>query len=406
MAVFSYKALSFDGKEKKGLIDGDSERQVRQLLLEKKLAPIEVKAVADKQAKGQPKNNANKRLKINLKELSLITRQFATLVKTGLPLEEALSSLIEQAHNDKQKIILSGILSHIKEGSSISHALKQYPATFPPLYYNMVEAGEESGQLAAVLLNLSEYYEKRQISRQQMTAALVYPALLTIVGFAIIGALLTYVVPQVIDVFNRSGKELPQLTQTLLAINDMIMNYGLYLFTLLLIMIMLINRLLKIPKFRFQFDKLLLKLPLVGRITMGFNTSRLASTLAILTASGVPLLRAIQTSTGVVLNSPMRHSIQTAAEQLKEGQSLAMALKQSKLFSPVLISLIANGEAGGNQDEMLKHAAIVEEQELNALLTTLTSMMEPLLIVIMGGLVFLIVLGVMLPIFEFDQLIG
>jgi general secretion pathway protein F len=404
MGAFEYTALDARGREKRGVLEGDAARQIRQQLREKGWVPLSVEEVAQREAK-ERKRYAFLRRGISATELALITRQLATLVRAGLPLEECLRAVSQQADKGRLKSMLLAVRSRVMEGHSLAVGLSDFPHIYPELYRTTVEAGEQSGHLDRVLERLADYTESRQQLRQKIQLAVFYPALLTIVAILVVGGLMTYVVPQVVQVFQNIGQELPPLTRGLIAVSDFMRNNGVVMLILLALLIGGFSYLLRNPAVRRRFHKLLLAIPLVSRLERGLNTGRFARTFSILTASGVPVLEALRISAQVMSNLPMREAVTEATARVREGAGIAAALERSGYFPPMTVQLIASGEASGKLEEMLERAAINQEREIETLIAALLGLFEPLLILFMGSIVLIIVLAILLPIFDLNQLI-
>lgn len=400
MAAFEYRALDADGRSLKGVLTGDSPRQVRAWLRGQGLFPIEVQAVAERAG------TASFTPRVTASDLALLTRQLATLVRSGMPLEQALRALGDQVGKRRLQNIVTGIRAHIAEGVSLGDALSRFPSTFPRLYRAMVEAGEASGRLDDILDQLADYTEQQQYLRQRLAVALIYPLLLTVVAVLIITALLAWVVPEVVRVFEQTGQQLPLLTRGLIAGSDLIRNQGVYLAGIAALIFVGWRFLLRRPGFRYRQDLLLMRLPLAGRLIRTVNTGRFARVLAILTGSGVPLLEALRIGAGVIDNLPVRAAIDSAAVAVREGGRLHEALGRSGRFPPLFVHMLAAGEESGDMDGMLGRAATHFERELTLMIAAATALIEPLLILVMGGVVLLIVLAILMPIFEMNQLVG
>lgn len=403
MAAYEYSALDVRGRATKGLIEGDTPRHARQLLRERGLMPLDVTEVAEQRlAKASMFRRGGS---LSSTELSLFTRQLATLVRSGLPLDEALTAVSEQSESRRVKRIALGVRAGVIEGNSLADSLEQFPNAFPTLFRATVEAGEQSGKLDYILERLAEYVERRQMMQQKVMLAAVYPAILTLVAVAVVVLLLTYVVPQVVEVFASIDAELPRLTTGLIALSDFLRDYGIYLLALLGIAAVVFERLMRKDGFKRRVHRLLLRLPLVGRLARGANTGRFTRTLGILFGSGVPILEALRIGTQVVTNLPMRDAIEAAAARVREGAALSRSLSASKLFPPITVHLIASGESSGRLDEMLDRAAENQEREVETLVAAMMGVFEPVLILVMGGVVLLIVLAILLPIFNLNQLV-
>lgn len=405
MAAYEYSALNAQGRLEKGLIEGDTPRQARQLLRERGLSPLEITEVAEQSHRVSPTLFQRHGGGISVGELSLFTRQLATLSRSGLPLDEALTAVAEQSEGKRVKRIALGVRAGVMEGNTLASSLNQFPNVFPPLFRATVEAGEHSGKLDHILERLADYVERRQYMRTKVMLAVLYPIILSVVAFVVVTALLTYVVPQVVQVFQDIHAELPILTRGLIVLSDFLRAWGVYLLILTGAGIAIFVRMLRGEAFRRQVHRWQLGLPLVGRITRGANTGRFTRTLGILFGSGVPILDAMRIGTQVVTNLPMRDAIEEAAAKVREGASLSRSLGASKLFPPITVHLIASGESSGRLDEMLDRAAENQEKEIETMVATLVGVFEPALIVTMGVVVALIVLAILLPIFDLNQLV-
>ncbi len=405
MAGFEYQALDSTGRAVRGVIDGDAERQVRALLRERGLTPLSVDAIREQQTRAGGGKAPRVRRGISGSELALVTRQFATLVRAGLTLEECLTALIEQTDKPRTRNVLAGVRGRMVEGQSLARSMGAFPQAFPDIYRVMVDAGEQSGRLVEVLERLADYTENRQALRQKVVLAFIYPALVTFVAISVVSLLLVYVVPQVTRVFTNTGQALPLVTRVLIAISDAARASG--IFWVIGIGVAIIGGLfaLRNPAVRFRWHGVMLRLPVVGRLVRGINAARFADTLGILTASGIPLLPALQSAVPVVNNLPMRAGVEEALRQVREGGSLSRALGKSKLFPPLVVHLIASGEASGRLDAMLQRAAEAQARELENWVKALTALLEPVLILVMGVIVLFIVIAILLPIFEMNQLI-
>ncbi len=404
MGAFEYTALNARGAEKKGILEGDSARQIRQQLREQNLIPIRVEEAAsrDRQQKGQRRGLGGG---VSVMALALMTRQLATLSRTGTPLADALATVARQTDKPRMKSLLMAIRAQVLEGHTLADAFASFPNVFDSLYIATVRAGEHSGYLDRVLERLAEYTENRQQMRQKVQMALLYPVILTVMAIGVVSALLAFVVPEVVQVFENTGQALPWLTRALIASSDFLRANFFYIVMLIGMLVSLFLWLMKKEAFRLRVHKLLLRIPVVGKLIQGMNTARLARTLSILSASNVPLLDALHISAQVLTSIPLRESVEQATVKVREGTSLAVALEQSGYFPPLLIQLISGGEASGELEQMLEHAAISQERELQSIISTLFGLLEPLIIVAMGGIVMIIVLAILLPIFEMNQLV-
>jgi general secretion pathway protein F len=403
MGAFEYVALDPSGKESKGLIEGDTPKHVRQLLRDRKLLPVRVTEVAQREARRQ--RSFSLRRGMSASELALVTRQLASLSQSGLPLEESLLAVSQQNATPRTKSILLGVRGKVMEGHTLADGLGEFPQAFPELYRATIAAGEQSGHLDAVLDRLADYTEARHELRQRVTNAMVYPIALVVMAVAIIAFMLATVVPRIVDVFENTQAELPALTRGLIATSDFLRSYWILVIAAVLLLSYGVWRLLKREGPRRRFHRLLLSLPLIGRLTRGINTARFTRTFSILASSGVPILEAMKISAAVIENLPMRDAVHDAAVRVREGGSISKSLESSKMFPPMMIHLVSSGEAGGKLDEMLTRAADGQEREVDGLIAALLGILQPLLIVAMGGVVLVIVLAILLPIFELNNLI-
>jgi general secretion pathway protein F len=402
MPAFRYEAADAAGKTDKGVIEADSARQARTVLRARGLTPLVVDALGA-QATKRSGSSFGKRL--SAQENALVTRQLASLLVAGLPLDEALAALADQAERAYVGELLAAIRAEVVGGSSLSVALAQHPKDFPDIYRALVSAGEHSGNLGLVLSRLADYIESRNALTSKIKLAFTYPAIVTVVAFAIVIFLLAYVVPQVVSVFAHTKQTLPTLTIIMLWLSDFVRNWGWLAAIVLAAIGVLIRNLLKQPALRLSWHKWLLTAPLVGKLVRGYNTARFASTLAILTSAGVPILRGLQAAGETLNNVALKTNVEDASTRVREGTSLARALVAQNQFPPVLVHLIRSGEATGNLPAMLERAAQGEAQELERRTLFLTGLLEPALILTMGVVVLLIVLAVLMPIIEINQLV-
>ncbi|MDR0480810.1 MAG: type II secretion system inner membrane protein GspF [Gallionellaceae bacterium] len=405
MPAFHYEALDPKGSLSRGMIEADALRQARARVRELGLTVVSIEAVSQETVEGGGAQGWRWRRGISSAQLSLLTRQLATLLDAGLTLEQAFSALIEQSENETARQVLAGVRAELLAGHTLAQAMGRYSRVFPDVYRALVKAGEASGELSRVMLRLADYTESRQALQQKVGLAFVYPAIVTVVALLVVGGLLIYVVPQVVTVFQQSHQTLPLLTRLLIGLSDFLKVTWYWLLAGLAAAAVGVSMLLRQQAIRYRFHLWLLRLPLFGRLTRGVNTARMASTLAILAGSGVPLLTALQAAAGVVGNLPMRRAIEEASGKVREGVALSRALAASGLFPPVLVHLIASGESSGTLDRMLDRAAAQQEQEIGNYTSILTALLEPLLILVMGGVVMIIVLAILLPVIEMNQMI-
>ncbi len=403
MGAFEYTALDARGRETKGILEGDTPRHVRQLLRERQLLPVSVTEVAQKEARQQRSFSLVRR--VSATDLALFTRQLATLVRAGLPLEESLLAVSQQTEKPRVQSIILGVRSRVMEGHTLADGFAEFPRVFPEIYRATVSAGEQSGHLDAVLERLADYTESREQIRQKILSALLYPIVLTVLCFLIVSGLLVYVVPQVVGIFETSRAELPLMTRALIAVSDFFRDYGLWVLLGLAAVVVLVRYWLRDPAVRRRYHRLLLRLPIIGKLTRGFNTARFTRTFSILAASSVPVLEALRIAGEVVTNLPMRDAVAEAAQRVREGAPIGRSLAASRLFPPMTIHLISSGESSGELDTMLERAATSQERELDGILAALVSLLGPLMIVLMGVVVMGIVFAMLMPIFQMNSLI-
>src|SRR5258708_2903063 len=405
MSGFEYSALDATGRETRGVIEADTDRHARSLLRERGLAPLAVEGITRSTAARNGGRERFSRPRLSRKGLALVTRQFATLVRAGLTIEEGLNVLIEQTESAGARTLFAAVRARVLEGQSLSHSLAAFPDAFPPIYRAMIEAGEHSGGPRAALARPARHPQKPGGLRDQVIVAFIYPVLLTVVAFLVIAFLVTYVVPQVTRVFVNLGQTLPLATRVLIAISDFARASGLLWLAGLAGAVFAGALLLRDESRKRRWHGWLLRVPLVGRLIRGVNAARFADTLGILTSSGVPLLASLQSAAAVLTNLPMRAAVDEAVRRVREGGALAPALGAAKLFPPIVIHLIASGEATGRLDTMLSRAAEAQSRELVNWTRGLTALLGPLLIVAMGGSVLLLVVAILLPSFQTNQLV-
>lgn len=411
MAAYEYLVLDERGREKKGVLEADTARLARQQLRQQNLTPLEVTETSGRSSgKGKDGKSASAttptfRGGIKTNDLALLTRQIATLSAAGTPLEESLSAVSRQTEKPRIKSLLLSVRAKVMEGHTFASALADYPKVFPEIYQATVSAGEQSGHLDAVLERLADYTEERQAANATIKKALIYPSVLIVASILIVGFLLAYVVPQVVQVFEGMNQELPALTTAMLATSAFVREWGLLIAGIVIVVVIGFQRAMRSEGFKTRVHAFLLKLPLFKRLIRGFNTAQFARTLSILAASGVPVLEALDIGSQVITNRPMRKAVNTAAAQVREGSTLSSALERTGYFPPMLLHLIGSGESSGQLDTMLEKAATHQDRELNSLMAVFLGLFEPVVILIMGGVVLTIVLGILLPIFEMNQLV-
>ncbi len=407
MAAFEYQALNPSGKTVKGVTTGDHAKQVRAELRAQGLVPLEVKSVSASAANiSQQRGNPARRIKIKANDLSILTRQMATLLNSGMTVEETLNALIKQSEGHKVKAVVSDLRSLVTEGYSLSDAVALYPKSFPEIYRASISAGEQSGTLGDVLERLADYLENRLGVQQRISVALVYPIFLTIASISIVVALVAFVVPKVVQVFADTGQDLPLMTRMLISMSEFLQSYGLFLLVGLALFIALCAYVFSQEKPKFWLHSLFLKTFGIKRLVRNLNAARMARTLSIMVGSGVPLLASMRSCEGVVSNVVLKKDLQNAAEEVAQGVSISRALDRSGHFPPLLVQMVASGENSGQLDHMLEKAASATESEMEARISMVVSLFEPIMILIMGLVVLIIVMAILLPIFGLNQVLA
>ncbi|AMV14090.1 TPA: GspF family T2SS innner membrane protein variant LspF [Legionella pneumophila] len=399
MGAYQYQALKVNGSISKGVIEADSERHARQLLREQGLIPTQVQTLTQQRA-------ASSKSKVSAADLALLTRQLATLLAAGIPVEESLRGVSEQTEKDKVRELIIGVRSKVLEGYGLAQAMAQYPNAFPELYRATVGSGEQTGRLDVVLEKLADYTEKQQQTRQKVQQALIYPLLMIIVSTAIISFLLTFVVPKIIDVFTESGQTLPPMTQLLINLSQFIKSYGLYSLVTIIVALIGFKKSLSNIKIKTAWHQFMLKLPIVSYLVKTINVARYIHTFGILFAAGVSVLETMRVSSSLVTNIVMRQAFDLATLRVREGSGISEALKETKFISPMAIHLIASGEKSGQLSDMMERSASHLDNEVNRLIETSLTLLEPMVILLMGAVVLFIVLATLLPIFSMEQLVA
>ena len=405
MAVFDYKAIDRQGKQHRGVIETDGARQARQHLKEQGLMPLSVE-ITHSVNTAEQKSYKTDRSKLGAMALAILTRQMAVLLRSGMPLESALEAVSKQAVSANVRRIMSVVRGRVREGYSLSDSMGLFPNAFSRLYRSIVAAGEHSASLDAVLERLADYSESERTFRQKTISSLIYPILLTIMSIAVVLGLMTYVVPDVIQVFSDTGQPLPFLTKALLAASDFLQEW---IFVLVILFAILVSGFLlsmKIPKMRRQIHRFYLCIPLFCWFTRGINAERFIHTLAILANSGIPLHEGLKIALEVVENDYFRDQLGNVANRVREGESLNASLADMGYFPPLMVHMIASGEVSGDLDSMLLRSAEQQRQDLNVIVSISVSLIEPLIMVVMGVVVLIIVLAILLPIMNMNQLIS
>ncbi|WP_233834832.1 type II secretion system inner membrane protein GspF [Paraburkholderia sp. ZP32-5] len=404
MSAFRYEAIDPAGKTLRGVLEADSARAGRGQLRAQGLTPMVVELAASR-LNGERSQRLALGRKLSQREQAILTRQLASLLIAGLPLDETLSVLSEQAERDYVRELTASIRGEVVGGHSFANALAQHPRDFPDIYRALVAAGEHTGKLGLVLSRLADYIEQSNGLRQKIVLAFTYPIVVTFIALGIVTFLLSYVVPQVANVFTSTKQQLPFLTVMMLALSDYVRHWWWATLIAIGALVYLVRSVLKQPGPRLAFDTWILTTPLAGRLVRGYNTVRFASTLGILTAAGVPILRALQAAGETLSNRAMLGKVEDAIVRVREGSALSRALGNTKTFPPVLVHLIRSGEATGDVTTMLDRASEGESRELERRTMFLTSLLEPLLILAMGGIVLVIVLAVMMPIIDLNNMV-
>jgi general secretion pathway protein F len=404
MPAYAFEALDPEGATQKGVIEADTAKAARGLLRNRSLVPLEVRPVgSEASGGGLAQTVLFRRAIFNATALAIWTRQLAGLVSSGLTLERALTALADEAENEQQHHLIAALRAEVNAGSSFAKALARFPREFSDIYIAVVGAGEQSGHLGAVLERLADDLEERQALNAKLMAATLYPAIVTVAAIAIVLLLMTYVVPQVANVFTGTKHALPLLTTMMLALSAFVRSWGLAVIAVLVAAFIALRVALRNPAFRERFDAGWLNLPLIGRLARGYNAARFAGTLAMLAGAGVPILKALQAAAETLGNRAMRADAMDALVLVREGAPLASALAQKKRF-PGLLGMFARlGEQTGQLPAMLQRAATQLSAEVQRRSLQVATLLEPLLIVGMGLVVMLIVLAVLLPIIQLNQ---
>ena len=401
MPAYQFTAIDASGKQQKGVLEGDSARQIRQQLRDKALVPVMVHPVEQKD-----KQHAQGwwQKKITAYDLALFTRQLSVLVAAAIPLEEALRAVGKQNEKAHVQNLLMSVRSKVMEGHSLASALQQ-SGRLPDLYIATIAAGERSGHLDLILDQLADYTENRFAMQKKVQGAMIYPIILMLMSFAIVMGLMTYVVPDIVKTFDQSKGALPWITVVLMKASEFIRVAWPFLLVFSVLGFALLGRFLNTTAGHYAFDRMTLKLPLLGKLSRGINAARFASTLSILTQSGVPLVDALKIGAAVSNNWVIRDAVNVAAERVTEGGNLASQLERCGYFPPMMVQMIKSGEASGELDRMLERAASMQDREVTTLISTLLALLEPLMLVVMASIVLVIVIAVMLPIVNMNNMI-
>ena len=406
MPAFQYIALNSQGKEVKGISEADSARQLRQILRDQELTPMEVEPTNKQFDKGDNRNVFSLFApKLKALDRVLFTRQLSTLLASSMPIEESLNAIAQQNEKQSNKALIMGVRSRVLEGNSLAQSLLEYPSSFSDLYCSSVAAGEQSGFLDQVLDNLSNYLEREHESYRNVEMALMYPIILLVVAFAIVGALMVYVLPDMIDVIENTGQTLPWATTLLIGITELMKSFWWVLLSGLLAISLIVRGLLNQQKVRLIWDAYKFFLPIIGKIIRSSNSARFSNTLSILTRSGIPLVDSMKIASEVVANKALQTDLREATQDVVEGKSLRESLESISYFPPMMIHMIGSGEQSGELDRMLERIADYQQAEVERLVSTLVKLFEPAMMIIMGGTVLFIVMAVLLPILSMNQIV-
>lgn len=403
MPGFRYQAYNVEGKLHKGVLEADSARQARSLLRDQGLTPHRVEVIA---ANDPASGSRFRAVTLSNTEVTQLTRQLASLLEAGLTVEQSFNALIEQAEDERSRQVLAALRGEVLAGNTIAKALSSFPRIFPELYRTLVAAGETSGALPRVLSKLADYLEDRAQLRGRLGLALIYPAIVFAVALCVVGALLVYVVPQVVQVFQHAHQQLPIMTRVLIALSSFLQATWVLWIALAVAAGVALHFALKRPAMRASIHGFVVRMPVIGRLLRRLDAARFAATLSILIGSRVPILQALEAGTGVMTLTPMREALATATRGVREGMTLSRALGATQAFPPVMVHLIASGEASGKLDEALERAAKTQQNDIAVRLAAFAAIFEPAMILLMGGLVMFIVMSILLPIFQLNQLIG
>ncbi|PCS21129.1 type II secretion system inner membrane protein GspF [Candidatus Enterovibrio escicola] len=405
MTAFEYKALNAKGRTVKGVIEADTARQVRHMLREETLIPVEVVPTSEKERQHRSQFISFQR-GISTNELALFTRQVATLVQAAMPLEECIKAVAEQSEKQRLKNMLTAVRARVVEGYTLSESLGNYPHVFDQLFRAMVAAGEQSGHLGLVLERLADYVEKRQQVKNKLIQAMVYPIVLTVAAILIVAFLLSTVVPDIVGQFLRTSSELPSITNVLLSVSNFIIKWGWLVLLSTVGLLVITNVMLRNNKRKLQWDRNVLNMPVIGRVARDLNTSRFARTLSICTSSAIPLLDSMKVAVDVMSNTWVKEKVLEASNRVREGESLRVSLEKSKLFPPMMLYMIASGERSGELEQMLLRAADNQDRDFESQVNIALSVFGPLLIVCMAGIVLFIVVATLMPIIQLNNIIG
>ena len=405
MPDYAYVGLDTAGRERRGSVRADTPDAARAQLVSRKLYVVAIEPRTEAGAAPLLSRGLFARKRISAKQVTLFTRQLATLIQVA-PLEEALRTLARQAEREEVRRVLGSVHEGVVEGRRLADAMAREPKSFPPLYRAMVAAGEGSGTLPQILERIAAYLERQALVRGKVLSTLAYPMVLAIVAAFVVFALMIFVVPKVVEQFEDVGQQLPLLTRIVIGLSNFLSNWWWALLILIAVGIFAAGRALREEGLRMKFDRALLRLPLIGRLIRDLHAARMARTLSTMIASRLPLLEGLRLTTETVHNRVLRAASADIAEAIRTGGSLSGALRRTGVFPPLLVYLAASGEASGRLELMLERAADYLEREFDAFTSTALSLLEPAIIIVMGAIVALIVLSILLPILQLDTLAG
>ncbi len=406
MAVYEYRGLDPAGRDLKGIIDADSPRLARAKLRRSGIFPTEI--LIDRHTKKSGVEGVSIGAlfgRIRIQEISIMTRQMATLVGAGLPIVEALTALIDQTENARLKKVMTQVRESVNEGSSLADAMRRFPKVFSELYANMINAGESSGALDIVLKRLADFMENQVMLRNKVLSTLTYPIILVLVGIAILAFLLVSVVPKVVRIFDDLQQALPIPTVILIAVTDFLGDYWWVILVVVGGSLLALRQYAATEKGHQNYNRMILRIPVMGKLLRTIVTTRFARTLAILLNSGIPLLQSMDIAKAVVNNAVISDAIESAKEGIREGESIAEPLRRSKVFPPMVTHMIAVGEKTGELEQMLFKVSEAYDNEVETTMSSMTSLLGPIVILVLGGVVLFVVLAILLPMIEMNQII-
>jgi general secretion pathway protein F len=405
VAVYEYKGLDAAGRLTRGIIDADSPRLARAKLRRSGVFPTEITIERAKKSMAEGISLGELFTRIRIQDTSIMTRQMATLVGAGLPIVEALNALIDQTENARLKKVITQVRESVNEGSSLADAMGRFPKVFSELYVNMINAGESSGALDIVLKRLADFMESQAILRNKVVSTLSYPLILVVVGFAILSFLLVYVVPKVVRVFDELQQALPLPTQILIMVTDFLRGYWWAILIVIGGIVFSLMQYVATEGGHRNYDRIVLRMPITGKLLKTIVTTRFARTLAILLNSGIPLLRSMDIARAVVDNAIISEAIESAQEGIREGEPIAEPLRRSNVFPSMVTHMIAVGEKTGELEQMLFRVSEAYDNEVETTISRMTTLLGPFVILVLGGVVLFIVLAILLPMFEMNQIV-